>query len=150
MSGDIFEEIRREMERLRRRIQEEIDRAMSMISMQPQPMWSPDGSLQPLYQVYSYPDRYVIVVDLAGADTGTIDVKATEDSVVIEARLQRSVSYSDLYGTTHGSEMVFHSYKNVIPLPPDADPHGMQVKVRRNKIVEIVIPRKRSIVEEKG
>ena len=148
MSSDIFEEIRREMERLRRRIQEEIDRAVSMISMQPQPLWSPDGSLQPLYQVYSYPDRYVILVDLAGADTGTIDVKATEDSLIIEARLQRSLSYSDLYGTTHGREMVFHSYKNVIPLPPDADPKDMQVRVRRDKLVEIVLPRRRRIVEE--
>ena len=141
--SDVFEEIRREIERLRRRIQEEVDRAFALVTMQPHTMWSPDGSLQPLYQVYTYPDRYVILVDLAGADTGTIDVKATEDSLIVEARLQRDVSYSDVYGTSYGREVVFRSYKNVIPLPPDADPSGMQVRVRRDKLVEIVLPRRR-------
>ncbi len=143
MVSDIFEEIRREIERLRRRIQEEVDRAFALVTMQPQAMWSPDGSLQPLYQVYTYPDRYIILVDLAGADTGSIEVKATRDSLIIEARLQKDISYSDLYGTSYGREITFHSYRNVIPLPPDADPEKMEVRVRRDKLVEIVLPRRR-------
>jgi HSP20 family protein len=142
MSMDVFEEIRREMERLRRRIQEEIDRTLAAITGLQQATWSPDGSLQPLYQVYTYPDRYVVVVDLAGADTGTIEVKATRDTLIIEAKLQRNVSYSDIYGTTYGREVTFHSYRNVLPLPPDADPSGMRYRVRRDKLVEIIIPRR--------
>ena len=142
MAMDLMDEIRREIERLRRRIQEEIDRAFALMTAPQPPMWSPDGSLQPLYQVYAYPDRYVILVDLAGADAGSIEVKAVGDALVIEARLQRSVSYSDIYGTTYGREVTFHSYKNVIPLPPDADPERMEVRVRRDKMVEVVLPRR--------
>ncbi len=142
MSMDVFEEMRREMERLRRRIQEEIDRAFALMTAPHTRMWSPDGTLQPLHQVYAYPDHYLILVDLAGADTGSVEVKATENQLIIEARLQQTISYSDVYGTTYGREVRFHSYKHVIPLPPDADPSNMRVRVRPNKLLEIVLPRR--------
>ena len=138
-----YEEIRRRLERLRERIEREIDRALSEAEEVMRLSWSPEGRLQPLYTMYEYPDRYVILVDLAAADTSTLEVKATEDRLIIEAKLEREVSFSDLYGTSLGHEVTFRYYHQEIPLPPDADPSGIRVNVRRGKIVEIVVPKKR-------
>jgi len=142
---DIFETLKRELERIRRRIEEELERAMFTSERLG---WSPEGFLEPLYQLYEYPDRYVILVDLAGADTATLDVKVVGDKLVLESRLSREVRYSDIYGTVAGRDVRFHAYRHILPLPPDAEPRNMRVKVHRNKVVEIVIPKKH-VVEEK-
>ncbi|MET1102358.1 MAG: Hsp20/alpha crystallin family protein [Pyrodictiaceae archaeon] len=136
-----YDYIHREIERLRRRIKEEIDRTLSMFETA-RTGWSPDGTLEPLHNVYEYSDRYVILLDLAGADTGSIEVKATRDMLIIEAKLERSISFSDIFRTHQGREISFHSYRHTIPLPPDADPKGMRVNVRPNKMVEVIIPKK--------
>ena len=136
-----FESIRREIERLRRKLHEEIERVLGE-TLFTRRDWSPDGSLEPLYNIYEYSDRYVILADLAGADKGSIEVKATEKTLVIEAKLETTVSYSDLYRTFHGREVTFHSYRHEIPLPPDANPAEMKVNVKKNKIIEVVIPKK--------
>ncbi len=138
-----YEDLRRRLERLRERIEREIDRALTEMEEVMRPSWSPEGKLQPLYTVYEYPDRYVLLVDLAAADADTINVKILEDRIVVEAKLEREVSFSDLYGTSFGQELVFSSYHHEIPLPPDADPSKAHYRVRRGKIVEIVIPKKR-------
>ncbi len=140
MSG--FEYFRRELEKLRRKLHEEIEKAFTEPLLTHRD-WSPDGSLEPLYNIYEYSDRYVVLVDLAGADKGSIEVKATEDRLIVEARLERTVTYSDVYGTHHGREITFHSYRHELPLPPDADPSGMKVNIRPNKLIEIVLPKKR-------
>jgi len=138
-----FESVRRRLERLRERIEREIDRALSELEEVMRPSWTPEGRLQPLYTMYEYPDRYVILVDLAAADTSRLEVKVVDDKLVIEAKLEREVSFSDIYGTSLGQELTFHHYYHEMPLPPDADPSGMKVNVRRGKIVEIVLPKKR-------
>ena len=141
---DIFEMLKRELERIRKRLEEELERTMLIGE---RPGWSPSGFLEPLYQLYEYPDRYVILVDLAGADTATLDVKVVGDRLVLESKLSKEVRYSDIYGTIAGRDVRFHSYRHVLPLPPDADPENMRVKVHRNKVVEITIPKKHA--EEK-
>jgi HSP20 family protein len=143
MAMEEFEYMRRKLEKLRERIEREIDRALSEMEEIMRPSWTPEGRLQPLYTMYEYPDRYVILVDLAAADKSTIDVKATEDKLIIEAKLEREVSFSDIYRTSLGQELTFRYYHHEIPLPPDADPSGIKVNVRRGNIVEIVVPKKR-------
>ena len=138
-----FDRLRREIERLRRRLHREVERMLQEPFLVRRD-WSPDGSLEPLYNIYEYSDRYVILVDLAGADRGSIDVRVVDDRLVVEARLEKEVSYSDVYGTYHGREMTFHSYRHELPLPPDADPSGMKVNIRPNKLIEIILPKKRS------
>lgn len=135
-----FEELRKRLERLHRRMMEEIERGLEEAASLP---WSPSGTMRPLYTLYEYTDSYVVLVDLAGADTSTLEVKATKDKLYIRASLERRVSFSDIYGTVIGRDLVFHSYEHEIPLPPDASPEDIKVKVRPNKIVEIVIPKKR-------
>ncbi|BES81219.1 Hsp20/alpha crystallin family protein [Pyrodictium abyssi] len=138
----IYEELRREWERLRRKIMEEIDRMLYEMEEAVHYGWSPDGSLRPLYTMYEYPDRYTILVDLAAADTSSLEVRVVDDRLVLEARLEREIRFSDVYGTSLGREVKFRLYRHEIALPPDADPSGMHVKVRPNKIVEIIIPKK--------
>ncbi|ABM80924.1 Hsp20/alpha crystallin family protein [Hyperthermus butylicus] len=139
----VYEDIRRRLERLRERIVREIDQAFSEMEEVMRLSWSPDGSIQPLYTMYEYPDRYIVLVDLAAADTSSLEVKATETRLVIEARLEREVSFSDLYGTSLGRSVTFRHYRHELPLPPDADPSAISVRVRPNKIVEIIIPKRR-------
>ncbi len=136
-----FEEIKKRIERIHKRIMEEIERsfeeATSMSLFQ-------QGSMKPLYTIYQRPDAYVVLVDLAGADTSSLEVKATENKLIIRASLEKEVRFSDIYGTVVGEDIVFHEYEHEIPLPPDADPSNIKYNIRPNKIVEIIIPRKRS------
>ena len=136
-----MEDIEELMERLRRRVLREIMRTLSEMEVSHSDI-APDGSIRPLYTVYEYPDRYVILVDLPAADTSTINVSATEDRLIVEAKLERSLTYSDIFGTQYGREVSVTRYKHVIPLPDDADPSGMRVEVKPNKILEIAIPKK--------
>ena len=136
-SEDVYEEL----ERLRRRVIREVDRILSELAALKSDL-TPDGGLRPLYTLYEYPDRYVILLDLPAADTSTLTVTATEGKLVVEARLEREISLGDLYGTVYGRETRISYYKHVIPLPPDADLENIRVNVRPNKIVEIVVPKK--------
>jgi len=135
-----FEDLEELFEKLRRRLMREAERLLAETGLQPD--WSPDGRLQPLYTVYEYPDRYVILVDMAAADTSTLSVTATRDRIVLEARLQQELRLSDIYGNVAGREVSLRYYHHEIPLPEDADPEGIKVRVRPNKIVEIVVPKR--------
>jgi HSP20 family protein len=135
-----FEEMEELFEKLRKRLLREAERILAEAAMQAD--WTPDGGLRPLYTIYEYPDRYVILVDMAAADTSTLNVTATEDKLVLEARLQQELRLSDIYGNIVGREVSLRYYRHEIPLPPDADPKGIRVNVRPNKIVEIILPRK--------
>ena len=136
-----FEEIRRRIEKIHKKIVEEIERsfeeATSMSLFQ-------QGSMRPLYTVYQRPDAYVVLVDLAGADTSSLEIKPMEDKLIIRASLEKEVRFSDIYGTMIGEDVVFHEYEHEIPLPPDADTSSIKYNIRPNKIVEIIIPRRRS------
>ncbi len=136
------DEVFREFEKIRRRIEKEIDRIMREYTAL-KPDLTPDGSLQPLYTLYEYSDRYIILVDLPVADTSTLEVKVVDDKLVLEARLERSIRLGDVYGHTVGQEISVSRYKQVIPLPADADAEKTEVKVRPTKIIEIVIPKKK-------
>lgn len=129
-----------ELEKLRKRIEEEIKRLHGV--SRERESWSPRGFLEPLYHIYEYPDHYSILVDMAGADTANMEVRVVEDRLVIECRLSREVSYSDLYGTVVGRDIRFTKYRHVIPLPPDADTERIDVKIHPGKIVEIIVPKR--------
>jgi len=137
-----FEEMEEFFERLRKRLLREAERLLAEAAMQAD--WTPDGGLRPLYTVYEYPDRYIILVDMAAADTSTLNVTATEDKLILEARLEQELRLSDIYGNVVGREVSLRYYRHEIPLPEDADPRNIKVNVKPNKIVEIVVPRRRS------
>ncbi len=129
------------IDRLRRRVLREITRTLTELEMLHTDL-TPDGTIRPLYTVYEHPDHYKILVDLPAADTSTVNVTATEDTLIIEAQLEKAITYSDLYGTAVGREVTITRYRNIIPLPEDADPKGIKVQLRPNKILEITIPKK--------
>jgi len=134
-----FEEMEAFLERLRRRLLREAEK---LLAEAVQADWTPDGGLKPLYAVYEYPDRYVILVDMAAADISSLRVSATGDRLILEARLEQELRLSDIYGNIVGREVSLRYYRHEIPLPEDADPEGIRVNVRPNKIVEIVVPRR--------
>ncbi len=136
-----MEELRREFERLRKKMLQKIDGMLSEFASL-RADWTPDGALKPLYTIYEFPDRYVILVDVAAADTSSVNVIATEDMITVEARLEKEISLGDIYGTIAGHGVSVRYYRHEIPLPPDAEPKGMRVRVRPDKIIEIVLPRK--------
>ncbi len=139
MVEEFFEDLYRRIMKLRKRVLDEIESLeRDLVSSR----WRLDGTLEPLYNIYEYPDRYVIIFDLAGADIDSIEVKVVDDKLVIESKLEKSITYGDLHRTIVGREIRFHKYRHVIPLPPDADPLGMKVNVKPNKIVEVTIPRR--------
>ena len=135
------EELLEMLERVRRRLLREVDRVISEITMERSDI-GPDGSLRPLYVVYEYPDHYTVYVDLPAADTSTLNIVVTGDHLVIEAKLEREISLSDLYGGTIGREVRVSFYRHILPLPPDADPSGVRYEVKPGKRVEIVIPKR--------
>ncbi len=135
------EEVEELFERLRRRVMKEVDRVLSEFEAL-RLDWTPDGRLSPLYTIYEFPDKYVVLVDLAAADVDSVEVKVVDGRLVIEARLEREISLSDLYGTAAMRGVTLRYYRQEIPLPPDADVEGMTYRVRPDKIVEIVIPRR--------
>ncbi|MET1129097.1 MAG: Hsp20 family protein [Thermoproteota archaeon] len=137
-----FDEIEQEFRRLRRRLLREVDRVLSehlYIARE----WTSEGSLRPLYTLYEQPDKYTILIDLAAADTSSLEVKVVDDLLVVEAKLERDMRLGDIYGDISVREVVVRSYRSEIPLPLDADPSGMKVEVLRSKIVKVDIPRRR-------
>jgi HSP20 family protein len=139
---EFFDEIERAFRRLRRRLLREVDRVLSehlYITRE----WTSEGSLRPLYTLYEQPDKYTILIDLAAADTSSLEVKVVDDLLVVEAKLERDMRLGDIYGDISVREVVVRSYRSEIPLPPDADPSGMKVEVLRSKIVKVDIPRRR-------
>ncbi len=137
-----FDEIEREIEKVRRRILREVNKFLLEHYGYVERDWDEKGNIQPLYTIHEYPDKYVIIFDLANADTSTLEVKVVGQKLLIEANMEKSVQLSDIYGDFIGKELSISRYKHEIELPPFADPSKMKVKVSRRKIVEVVIPKK--------
>ncbi len=137
-----FDEIEREIERVRRRILREVNKFLLEHYGYVERDWDEKGNLRPLYTIHEYPDKYVIIFDLANADTSTLEVKVVGQRLLIEANMEKSIQLSDIYGDVIGKELSISKYRHEINLPPLADPSRMKVKVGRRKIVEVIIPKK--------
>ncbi len=105
------------------------------------PMWDSDGRLEPLYTVREYPDKYIIIIDLPGADFSTLSVDLKGRLLVIRSRLKRSVTFSN-WGTVQ-REIVFTEYAKTIELPEDIDPQVFDVAHKKSMVI-ITIGRKRT------
>ncbi len=127
------------MDRIRKRIRElfdEITEEIERIS----PMWSPDGSLEPLVSTTTYPDRYEIIVDLPYADLDALAVTIKDNVLLIECQLRKEVRF-ERWGAYR--EIGFKRYRAAVHLPSDADIDKLRIeKEYAKRIIRIIIPRK--------
>ena len=131
-----LEELRRELERIRRILQ-----AYGLTGLEEPPFDPQQGVLYPLYTLEAYEDAYRILVDLPVANLDTLRVYTEDDELVIEAGLEREIEMSTPWSYEH--KVIVRRYRRRIALPPDADIENMQVRVYGDrKIVEIIIPRR--------
>ncbi len=131
-----------ELSRLRRRIREllgEYEPVLDESWREVAPMWTSDGVLEPLFSIYEYPDHYVIVVDLPGADFSTLSVDVKGRRLVVRCRLKEEVVFSR-WGTVQ-REIRFREYMRAIDLPQDVDLSKFNVE-RKGTMVVIVVGRK--------
>ncbi len=129
----VFDRIRRmreEVEKMIREVEREIFAPLFNLE---------ERCLEPLYEVEETGDEVVVRVDLPCVrKREDIRVVATEDRLLIEARMERMVSFEGLpmYGGAR-----FEMFKKEIPLPSPVDPEGARARFRGG-ILEIRLPKK--------
>ena len=132
----VLEELRRELERIRRLLQ-----VYGLVGLEEPPFDPQQGVLYPLYTFETYEDAYRILIDLPVANLDTLRVYTENGELVIEAGLEREIEMSTPWSYEH--KVIVRRYRRRIALPPDADVENMQVRVYNDrKIVEIIIPRR--------
>ncbi|RLG79824.1 MAG: Hsp20/alpha crystallin family protein [Thermoprotei archaeon] len=131
---EFFERIRRRM----RELFEEFEREARYLA----DMWSPTGTLRPLYSVNEYPDHVEILVDLPYSNLDTLSVETRNGKLVIGCSLRGEVEFDSWF---KGRGVKFNKYYIEIELPPDADPAGLRIEKNiPHGVVKIVLRRKRA------
>ncbi|AEM38527.1 hypothetical protein Pyrfu_0658 [Pyrolobus fumarii 1A] len=133
-----LEELFKELERIRRILQ-----AYGLMPVEEyEPPFDPrEGILHPLYSLEPEEEYYRVLVDLPGADMDTLRVYTEGNDLVIEASLERAVEIETPWSLER--RVVLRRYRRRIPLPPDADPSGLKLRVYPSrKIIEVLIPRR--------
>jgi len=104
-------------------------------------LWHPSSeAIEPLANVYVEPREVVITVDIPCADSESARVRfVDENTVEIEANLQRTLDFSSLR-VTHRSGR-FKKYHIRIDLPVPVDSSRASITCYRN-VLEVRVPRK--------
>ena len=126
---DPFEEIRRLHEYIDRMFGEMFTRAPSYELR----------SLTPPVDVIDEGDVFRIVVEVPGVRKEDLDVRVTEDSVVIRA--ERKFDKKDERKNYYLRERSYASYYRVIRLPEPVIPEKAEAEYR-NGVLEIVVPKR--------
>lgn len=92
-----------------------------------------DGVMDPLYTIIDRGDEVVIVVDLPGADPGSVVVEAREDSIRVEARISKEVVVRAMPGVEWASRL--ERYSGVIRLPYRIDKDSLSVNMGGSRLV---------------
>ena len=93
--------------------------------------------LRPLDQISETPDDIIVSVDLPCVMKANIDVKSTEETVTIKAKMNQCVRLLH-----HGEkEMEFETYRKTIKLPSTVDPTRAQASFT-NGVLEVILPKK--------
>jgi len=93
--------------------------------------------LLPLAQITETPDSIIVDVDLPCVTKENLDVKSTEDTLTIKAKMTECVRLLH-----HGKkEMEFENYRKTIKLPSTVDPTKAQASFT-NGILEVRLPKK--------
>lgn len=143
-----FEEFWRRMLKRLREAEEDLQKLFEELSetlgeTSTKPMWSTEGTLEPLVQVEEEEDKYVIVIDLPYGDMRALSVTGSKGMVQISCKLRKRIKF-DKWGTVQRSTE-FREYRKTIHLPEDADTSNFTLQKREDKcMVKIVVPKKSS------
>ena len=132
MSFDELARIRRRLRELLGEYETVFDESWSELG----PMWRVDGTLEPLYSLYEYPDKYMVAIDLPGADLSTLSVDVKGRRLVIKCRLKEEMSFIR-WGTIQ-REIRFREYVKVIELPENIDLSKFDIE-RKGSLIVIII-----------
>ena len=138
-----LERLRRRMMRFMEELREELEREVASIleglenlEELRRPMWSPTGSLEPLYKIEDIGDAYRILVDLPRANEATLEVRAFERSIELRCKLKSNIRFEE-WGTRYRN-VQFNEYRTTIELPETIDPKTMKVRWKRG-FAEIIV-----------
>ena len=136
------EEIRRMLEEMKRIEEEAYTMLRELLGLEEleRPMWSTDGSLEPLFEVYDRGDHYLVVIDMPYADLGTLTITGKDNILWVKCKLRRHVRFERWGTLQHQRE--FKEYKKTIVLPEDADASDFKLlRKTESCILEIKVPK---------
>ncbi len=126
MSSDIFDMI----DEMDRRIRRLMDRVFSDVSLDLYDMERRE--LKPLTQIYETDEEVIVTLDLPCASKDGIELKATEDTLYIKARMDRCVRISNID---------FENYSRSIRLPTRVDARNAKASFK-DGILQVRLPKK--------
>jgi HSP20 family protein len=126
MSSDIFDMI----DEMDRRIRRLMDRVFSDVSLDLYDMERRE--LKPLTQIYETDEEVIVTLDLPCASKDGIELKATEDTLYIKARMNRCVRISNID---------FENYSRSIRLPARVDARNAKASFK-DGILQVRLPKK--------
>jgi len=131
----IFDIIEEYMERM----EETIERYLE--GFEERRLWHPSSeTIEPLANVYVEPREVVITVDIPCADRDGINVRfIDENTVEIEARLQRTLDFQSFKIMHRSGRFTKHYVRVDLPVP--VEPNRAVITCYRN-ILEVRIPRR--------
>ncbi len=132
----------REMKRLEEEAYSMIREIISYLETE-RPMWSADGSIEPLFEIYDRGDHYLVIIDLPYADLHTLNIMGIENVLKVQCRLRKDVRF-ERWGTVQ-HQRVFREYRKTIVLPEDANASKFTITRRtRSCMIEVRIPKRHS------
>lgn len=111
-------------------------------------MWDHlDGCLEPLSEIKETDEEIILQVDMPCVrDKDDIEIRLTENSATIEAKIQKTVQY-ERWGTFQRSAR-FCRFSKVFELPAKVDPDKSKARFIKN-ILELRLPKKERVFKVK-
>jgi HSP20 family protein len=94
--------------------------------------------MEPLVYVSETNDEIVVTADLPCVDKKDITVKATENSIEIDAKVNRPLKF-ERWGVRQ-REVCFGSFRKVVNLSSRIDPDNVRAKFKRG-VLKIIAPK---------
>jgi HSP20 family protein len=127
---DAFDEINRKIQNMMRTILEPSAYEEELYDVE-------SKELRPLVQITETVDQIIVSIDLPGVTKENIDVKSTEDTLTIKAKMTECVRLMH-----HGKkEVEFENYRKSIKLPNTVDPAKAQASFK-NGVLQVRLPKK--------
>lgn len=111
-------------------------------------MWDHlEGCLEPLSEIKETDDEIILQVDMPCVrDKKDIEIRLTEDSATIEAKIHKTVQY-ERWGTFQRTAR-FCRFSKVFRLPAKVDPDKSKARFIKN-ILELHLPKKERVYKVK-
>jgi HSP20 family protein len=127
---DAFDEINRKIQNMMRTILEPSAYEEELYDVE-------SKELRPLVQITETVDQIIVSIDLPAVTKENIDVKSTEDTLTIKAKMTECVRLMH-----HGKkEVEFENYRKSIKLPNTVDPAKAQASFK-NGVLQVRLPKK--------